>query len=48
MPLLSKPYRKAELASAAREALDRFAELDAQRQSSAQSQTIFRQDRRSV
>ncbi len=47
-PLLNKPYRKEELASAAREALDRFAELDAQRQSLARSQTIFRQDRRSV
>jgi CheY-like chemotaxis protein len=47
-PLLNKPYRKEELASAAREALDRFVELDAQRQSSARSQTIFRQDRRSV
>src|SRR6266481_921894 len=43
-PLLNKPYRKEELASAAREALDRFAELDAQRQSSARSQTILRQD----
>jgi CheY-like chemotaxis protein len=47
-PLLNKPYRKEELASAAREALDRFAELDAQRQTSARSQTIFLQDRRSV
>ena len=44
-PFLNKPYRKEELASAAREALDRFAELDAPRQSSAQSQTIFLQDR---
>jgi PAS domain S-box-containing protein len=34
-PFLNKPYRKKELASAAREALDRFAELGTQRHSSA-------------
>jgi PAS domain S-box-containing protein len=47
-PFLNKPYRKEELASAAREALDRFAELDTQRHSSAPAQMIFRQDRRSM
>src|SRR5712675_157454 len=45
-PLLNKPYRKEELASAAREALDRFADMDAQQQSSLPAETIFRQDRR--
>jgi len=44
--LLNKPYRKEELASAAREALDRFADMDAQQQSSLPAETIFRQDRR--
>src|SRR5712671_786662 len=45
-PLLNKPYRKEELASAAREALDRFADMDAKQQSSLPAETIFRQDRR--
>jgi CheY-like chemotaxis protein len=47
-PFLNKPYRKEELASAAREALDRFAELGTQRHSSVPAQMIFRQDCKSM